>query len=201
MSNGSSYFRTLNDGDGQFDNDSFLTEVGAQFQSENIVKEVRWRLAVLKEISGQPELVDVTEGLRDRLTQIFTTGGEEQEILGKLKDLTEIKSQDGKLVELRRFLKRSKRVLNEFEYRRNGTRCLFACFNIRTGKVLGRCTLRRTREDCFSFMDLVPHHYRQRRVPRVPDRLNTNNDPGRGSFVTASPHAHGDRLGYTHTRP
>ena len=118
MSEGHSYFRTLQDGDGQFDNESFLTEVGAQFQSDNIVKEVRWRLAVLKEISAQPELVDVSEGLRDRLTQIFTTGGEEQEILGKLKDLTEIKSQDGKLVELRRFLKRSKRVLNEFEYRR-----------------------------------------------------------------------------------
>lgn len=117
MAESHSYFQTLHDGE-EFDPEAFLTEVGAQFQSENIVKEVRWRIAVLKEISSQPDLVEVSEGLRDRLTQIFTAGGEEQEILGKLKDLTEIQSPDGKAVELRRFLKRSKRVLNEFEYRR-----------------------------------------------------------------------------------
>ncbi len=30
----------------------------------------------------------------------------------------------------------------DFEYKRRGTRWLFACFNIRTGSVVGRCTLR-----------------------------------------------------------
>ena len=118
MSDGRSYFRNLQDGEANFDDDTFLTEVGAQFQSENIVSEVRWRIAVLKEISSQPELVDISSGLRDRLTQIFTTGGEEEEILENLKGLTEVQRADGKPVELRRFLKRNKRTLNEFEYRR-----------------------------------------------------------------------------------
>jgi hypothetical protein len=33
----------------------------------------------------------------------------------------------------------------EFEYKRHGTRCLFACFNVGTGKVLARCTKTRKR--------------------------------------------------------
>lgn len=117
-----SYFRTLQDGEATFDGDTFLTEVGSQFQSENIVKEVRWRIAVLKEISSQPELTDISEGLRNRLTQIFSAGSAENEILDSLKTLTEVKRSDGQPVELRRFLKRSKRTLNEFEYRRILTR-------------------------------------------------------------------------------
>jgi transposase len=87
----------------------------------------------------------------------------------------------------------------EFEYRRNGTRCLFACFNIRTGKVLARCTLRRTREDFLSFMDLVAHHYRQRRVHVVLDNLNTHKDTGRRAFMTEWNHAHGDRFEFHYT--
>ncbi len=87
----------------------------------------------------------------------------------------------------------------EFEYRRNGTRCLFACFNIRTGKVLGRCTLRRTREDFLSFMDLVARHYRQRRVHVVLDNLNTHKDTGRGAFMTEWNQAHGDRFEFHYT--
>jgi hypothetical protein len=50
----------------------------------------------------------------------------------------------------------------EFEYRRHGTRCLFACFNIGTGRVLGRCTTTRKRRDFLSFMDWVASVYRQR---------------------------------------
>jgi hypothetical protein len=53
-----------------------------------------------------------------------------------------------------------------------GTRCLFACFNIRTGHVLGRCTERRTRDDFLSFMDLVARRYRQGTVHVVLDNLN-----------------------------
>ena len=43
----------------------------------------------------------------------------------------------------------------EFDYRRHGTRCLFACFNIGSGQVLGRVTASRKREDFFSFLELV----------------------------------------------
>ena len=52
----------------------------------------------------------------------------------------------------------------EFEYRRHGTCCLFACFTVGTGKVLGRCTATRKREDFFAFMDWVAFTYRQGRV-------------------------------------
>jgi transposase len=87
----------------------------------------------------------------------------------------------------------------EFEYRRHGTRCLFGCFNIRSGKVLGRCTLRRTREDFLSFMDLVAEHYRQRRVHVVLDNLNTHKDTGRGAFMTEWNRLHGNRFEFHYT--
>ena len=87
----------------------------------------------------------------------------------------------------------------EFEYRRHGTRCLFGCFNVRTGTVLGRCTGRRTREDFLSFMDLVARHYRQRRVHVVLDNLNTHKDTSRGAFMTKWNRAHGDRFRFHYT--
>lgn len=88
---------------------------------------------------------------------------------------------------------------HEFEYQRHGTRCLFACFNIRTGRVLGRCTLRRTRGDFLSFLDLVAQHYRQRRVHVVLDNLNTHKDTRRGAFMTQWNEAHGDRFEFYYT--
>jgi transposase len=87
----------------------------------------------------------------------------------------------------------------DFEYKRNGTRCLFACFNIRTGQVLGRCTLQRAREDFFSFMDLVAQRYRQSRVHVVLDNLNTHKDTSRGAFLTAWNRAHGERFVFHYT--
>lgn len=92
-----------------------------------------------------------------------------------------------------------RRPRQEFEYRRNGTRCLFACFNIRTGRVLGRCTRQRTREDFFSFMDLVARRYRQGRVHVVLDNLNTHKDTSRGPFVTEWNRSHGERFVFHYT--
>lgn len=66
---------------------------------------------------------------------------------------------------------------DEFEYRRNGTRCLFACFNIRTGRVLGRLTARRKSEDFLAFMDEVALAYRGGVVHVVLDNLNTHYGP------------------------
>lgn len=87
----------------------------------------------------------------------------------------------------------------DFEYKRNGTRCLFACFNIRTGQVLGRCTLQRAREDFFSFMDLVAQRYRQSQVHVVLDNLNTHKDTSRGPFLTAWNRVHGERFVFHYT--
>jgi len=87
----------------------------------------------------------------------------------------------------------------EFEYKRNGTRCLFACFNIATGRVLGRCTKSRKRDDFFAFMDLVAAQYRQRRVHIVLDNLNTHRDTTKGMFVTEWNKAHGNRFIFHYT--
>jgi transposase len=87
----------------------------------------------------------------------------------------------------------------DFEYRRNGTRCLFACFNFGTGKVLGRCTTQRKRPDFFSFMDLVAAQYRQRRVHVVLDNLNTHLDTKKGRFVTEWNRRHRNRFVFHYT--
>jgi transposase len=92
-----------------------------------------------------------------------------------------------------------RRSRQEFEYRRHGTRCLFACFNIRTGQVLGQCTSRRTRQDFFSFMDLVAGRYRQGRVHVVLDNLNTHKDTSRGAFLTEWNRSHGERFVFHYT--
>jgi transposase len=87
----------------------------------------------------------------------------------------------------------------EFEYRRNGTRCLFACFNVATGRVLGRCTTTRKRQDFLAFMDLVASVYRQRRVHVVLDNLNTHHDTSQGAFLTDWNRRHGKRFVFHYT--
>jgi transposase len=87
----------------------------------------------------------------------------------------------------------------EFEYRRHGTRCLFACFNIGTGKVLGRCTVQRRREDFLAFLDRVASVYRQRRIHLILDNLNTHHDTSRGAFITEWNRRHGRRFVFHYT--
>ena len=87
----------------------------------------------------------------------------------------------------------------DFEYRRNGTRCLFAAFNIASGKVLGRCTLQRKTADFLSFLDLVASRYRQRRVHLVLDNLNTHKDSRRSAHITQWNRAHGNRFVFHYT--
>ena len=95
--------------------------------------------------------------------------------------------------------KRGRAARMEFEYKRNGTRCLFACFNIGTGHVLARCTRSRKRPDFFSFMDYVASVYRQRRVHIVLDNLNTHKDTNKGQFVTEWNRRHGKRFVFHYT--
>jgi transposase len=87
----------------------------------------------------------------------------------------------------------------DFEYKRNGTRCLFACFNVGTGKVLGQCTTQRKRIDFLSFMDQVASVYRQRRVHVVLDNLNTHRDTNQGAFITEWNERHGGRFVFHYT--
>lgn len=87
----------------------------------------------------------------------------------------------------------------DFEYKRNGTRCLFACFNVATGEVLGRCTTQRKREDFLSFLDEVASVYRQRRVHVILDNLNTHRDTKQGAFMTEWNQRHGGRFAFHYT--
>jgi hypothetical protein len=112
------FFRTIaGQGDANFDALRFLTEVEAQFKSEEMVQEVRWRLEALTQLSGQPGMESASAALRDKLTQVFTAGGDESAVLARLKALTEIENKDGSRLDLRSFLKRDRRVLSEPEYR------------------------------------------------------------------------------------
>lgn len=113
-----SYFQTLYErGHKHFDAVRFLTEVEAQFKSDTVAHEVRWRLDVLNRIVALPDLEYASRALRDRLTQIFTAGGDEASVLASLRELTEIQLSDGRRLNLRSFLKRDRRVLKEWEYR------------------------------------------------------------------------------------
>ena len=92
-----------------------------------------------------------------------------------------------------------RRARFDFEYERNGTRCLFACFNAGSGMVLGRCTTQRTRTDFLSFMDCVASTYRQRRVHVILDNLNTHRDTRQGAFMTEWNGRHGNRFVFHYT--
>ena len=87
----------------------------------------------------------------------------------------------------------------DFEYGRNGTRCLFACFDVGSGRVLGRCTTQRKRADFQSFLDVVASAYPQRRVHVVLDNLNTHRDSKQGNFISDWNRAHGDRFVFHYT--
>lgn len=87
----------------------------------------------------------------------------------------------------------------DFEYRRHGTRCLFGCFNVRSGKVLGHCTLQRRREDFLDFMDRVAAVYRQPRVHVVLDNLNTHTNSRKRPYIHEWNQAHGDRFRFHYT--
>jgi len=87
----------------------------------------------------------------------------------------------------------------EFEYQRNGTRCLFGCFHIATGRVIARCAPHRTRQDFLSFLDLVASVYRQSRVHLVLDNLNTHKDTSQGRFISEWNRRHGGRFRFHYT--
>ena len=112
-----SFFQTVYEEDENFDSLRFLIEVEAQFKSEDVLSQVRMRLEVLNEITSKPGLEDLSDALRHRLTQIFTGGSEENEVLQQLKELTQISTPTGEKLDLRSFFKRDRRVLSEQEYR------------------------------------------------------------------------------------
>ncbi len=65
----------------------------------------------------------------------------------------------------------------EFEYRRNGTRNIFAAFNIRTGRVLVQVTKDRKVPRLVAFLDLIAHSYCRGPVILITDNINTRRSP------------------------
>jgi len=104
-------------GGGDLDPDRALLELDAQFKSSELREEVRWRLSVLSDISAMPDLLEASNALRAKLTQIFTSGRDEMAVLSLLKEITEVPGNDGKPLDLRRFVKRNRRTYSESEYR------------------------------------------------------------------------------------
>jgi transposase len=79
----------------------------------------------------------------------------------------------------------------EFEYIRHGTQAFIAALDVHSGRVLGRCTDRRTQEDLVAFMEEVARAYPQGSVHVVWDNLNTHRAYGVWSDFNAR---HGGRF-------
>jgi transposase len=62
----------------------------------------------------------------------------------------------------------------EFEYIRHGTQALIAAMDVHSGRVIGRCTDRRTQDDLVAFMEDVAQAYPKGVVHIVWDNLNTH---------------------------
>lgn len=69
---------------------------------------------------------------------------------------------------------RSRVRRQEFEYIRHGTQALTAALDVHSGRVLGRCTDRRTQDDLVAFMEDVASAYPKGTVHVVWDNLNTH---------------------------
>lgn len=63
---------------------------------------------------------------------------------------------------------------HEFEYIRHGTQSLTAALDVHSGRVLGRCTDRRTQVDLVFFMEDVARAYPSGRIHVIWDNLNTH---------------------------
>lgn len=87
----------------------------------------------------------------------------------------------------------------EFEYIRHGTRCLFGAFDVRTGRVFGRCRKKRTAANLVSFMDAVARQFvPEGEVYVIWDNLNIHYD-GRDDRWTEFNKRHGERFHFVYT--
>jgi transposase len=83
----------------------------------------------------------------------------------------------------------------EFEYRRQGTRCLTAAFNVHTADVFGHVTRRRTKQDLLAYLEALARHYPTQTVHVVWDNLNTHH----GEHIVEFNQRHGGRFHFHYT--
>jgi transposase len=77
----------------------------------------------------------------------------------------------------------------EFEYKRHGTRNVFAALNVKTGKVIVEVTADRKIPRVIAFLDLVYRTYRRGRLIIVTDNINTRTGPDARAWLKAHPRA------------
>jgi len=75
------------------------------------------------------------------------------------------------------FTKPGKIMKQEFEYKRHGTQSLLGCFNVKTGKVFGKCYDRHTQNDFLNFMKKIKSKYKNEKVIIVMDNLQSHKTP------------------------
>ena len=83
----------------------------------------------------------------------------------------------------------------EFEYRRHGTRTLFAAFNPHTGDVFGECSVKRKAVDLLRFMERVAKRYPTGNVTIIWDNLNIHHGDAWEAFNLS----HGGRFRFVYT--
>lgn len=83
----------------------------------------------------------------------------------------------------------------EFEYKRHGTRTLFAAFNPHTGQVFGECSVKRKAVDLMRFMERVAKQYPTGNVTIIWDNLNIHH----GDAWEAFNRRHGGRFRFVYT--
>jgi transposase len=86
----------------------------------------------------------------------------------------------------------------EYEYKRHGTQCLLAAFNVKTGRVFGRVVRRRTAKALVSFMNALARRYPDKTVYVVWDNLNIHYD-GKDNRWTRFNERHGSRFRFVYT--
>lgn len=75
----------------------------------------------------------------------------------------------------------------EFEYKRHGTRNIFAAFDIRTGEVIVEVTKDRKVPRVIAFLDLVRKRYPRGRVIIITDNINTRRGPDAKAWIKRHP--------------
>ena len=75
----------------------------------------------------------------------------------------------------------------EFEYKRNGTRNIFAAFDIRTGKVIVEVTKDRKVPRVIAFLDQIRRHFPRGKVIIITDNINTRRGPDARAWLARHP--------------
>ena len=86
----------------------------------------------------------------------------------------------------------------EYEYKRHGTQCLLAAFNVKPGKVLAKVVPHRSAKALVSFMNEVAHAYPNKQVYVVWDNLNTHYN-GADKRWSKFNERHGHRFKFVYT--